>query len=122
MPVRPVLEYSCATWQPLNKTLTNRLESVQGFACRVILQSWNLEHNDFLSRTSLPTLEARRDCSTVVQVFKIITGLSSAPNVFIPHTRSDLRRYHHVRYASLLVALRSVKEASFILGWNFGIH
>ena len=26
-----ILEYSCATWHPLNKTLTNRLESVQRF-------------------------------------------------------------------------------------------
>ena len=73
-------------------TLTNRSESVQRFACRVILQSWNLEHDDLLSRTPLPTLESRRDCSTVVHVFKILAGVSSAPNVFIPHTGSDSRR------------------------------
>ena len=93
-PVRLILEYSCATWQLLKKTLTNRLESVQGVACLVLLQSWNLEHDDLLSRTSLPTLEARRGCSTVVHVFKILAGLSSAPIVFIPHTRFDSRRNH----------------------------
>ena len=60
--VCPILEYSCDTWHPLSKTLTNHLESVQRFACRVILQSWNLEHDDLLSHTSLPTLEACRDC------------------------------------------------------------
>ena len=97
--VRPILEYSCATWHSLNKTLTNRLESVQRFTCQVILHSWNLEHDDLLSRTSLPTLEARRECSTVVQVFQILDGLSSAPNIFNPHTRSDSRRYHsHALY------------------------
>ena len=53
--VCPILEYSCATWHPLTKTFTNRLVSVQRFACRVILQSWNLEHDDLLSRTSLST-------------------------------------------------------------------
>ena len=47
--VRPILEYSCATLHPLNKTLTNRLESVQRFVCRVTLQSWNLEHDFFLA-------------------------------------------------------------------------
>ena len=121
--VRPILEYSCATWYPLNKTLTNCLESVQMFACRVILQSWNFEHDDILSRTSLPSLGARRDCSTVLLVFKILAGVSSAPNVFIPHTRSDSRLNHsRVLYLYIpLVALRSVKEASFILGLNFGI-
>ena len=93
-PVCPILEYSCATCHPPYRTLTNRLESVQRFACRVILQSWNLEHDDLFSHTSLPTHKARRDCSTKVQAFKILVGLSSAPNVFIPHTCSDLRRNH----------------------------
>ena len=109
--VRPILEYSCASWHPLNKTLTNSLESVQRFACRIILQSWNLEHDDLLSRTSLPTLEARRDCSTVVQVFKIFAGLSSAANVFIPYTRLDSRCNHspdlYIPFSRLTLCQRS---------------
>ena len=116
--VRPILEY---TWHPLNKTVTNRLESAQRFACQVILQSWNLEHDDLLSCTSLPTLEARRDCSTVIQVFKIHAGLSSAPNVFIPHTRCDSRRYYsralYIPFSRLTLCQRSF----FHLGpklWN----
>ena len=110
-----------ATWHPLNKTLTSHLESVQRFACRVILQSWNLEHDDLLSCTSLPTLKARRDCSTADHVFKILAGLSSAPNVFIPHTRSNSRRNQsyalYIPFSHLTLCQRSF----FHLGpklWN----
>ena len=39
------------------------------------------------SRTFLSNLIARRDCLIVVHVFKILVGLSSAPNVFIPLVR-----------------------------------
>ena len=46
----------------INKTLTNQLESIQRFACCVILQSWNLEHDDLLFHISLATLEASLDC------------------------------------------------------------
>ena len=121
--VRPILEYSCATWHPFNKTLTNCLEPVQIFACRVILQCWNFEHDDILSRTSLPTLGARRDCSTVVLVFKTLAGLSSAPNVFIPHTRSDSRLNHsRVLYLYIPFSRLTLCQRSFFhLGpklWN----
>lgn len=92
--VRPILEYSCVTLHPLNKSLTNRLESVQRFACRVILQSWNLSAEDLLSFTSLQTLEGRRDSFTVRHVYKILAGLSSSPNLFIPHSRSSSRCNH----------------------------
>ena len=119
--VCPILEYSCTTWHPLNKTLTNHSESIQRFACRVILQSWNLEHDDLLSRTSLPTLEAHHDCSTVVQVFKILAGLSSAPTVFIPHTCSDSRRYHSCMLYIPFSCLMLYQRSFFHLGpklWN----
>ena len=109
--VRPILEYSCVSWHPLNKTLTNRLESVQRFACRVILQTWDLDHQELLSRTSLPTLESRRDFYTVIHVFKILNNLSSAPNVFTPHTRQDTRSNHsrslHIPFSRLTLCQKS---------------
>ena len=39
-----MLTPNCATWHPLNKTLTNHLESVQRFACRVYCSpgTWNM--------------------------------------------------------------------------------
>ena len=102
---------------------------ISGFNVNLVFQvrmhkrfrSWNLEHDDLLSCISLPTLEARRDCLTVVQVFKILADLSSAPNVFIPHTHSDSRRNHsralYIPFSCLTLCQRSF----FHLGpklWN----
>ena len=52
--VRPILEYGGINWHPLNKSLTNRFESCQRFACRVVLQSWNDSHEDLLLKPDLP--------------------------------------------------------------------
>ncbi len=110
--VRPILEYSCITWHPLNKTLMRRLESVQRFACRVILQKWDLEHDELLSLTSLPTLESRRDFYTIIHVYKILNNLSAAPNDFTPHTRQGTRSNHsrslHIPFSRLTLCQRSL--------------
>ena len=89
--VRPILEYGSTTWHPLNKTLANRLESCQRFACRVILQSWKASHDDLLLKTDLPLLSKRRDIATLCHLFKIVHDLCSSPNPFKPHPRPNLR-------------------------------
>ena len=77
---------------------------------------------DDLSCTSLPTLKARHDCSAVVHVFKILVSLSLLLQMSLFHTLVLIRDVAiPVRSTSPLVTLRSVKEASFILGLNFGI-
>ena len=119
--VRPALEYSSSTWHPLTKTQTNRLESVQRFACRVILQSWDLDHDSLLSQTNLPSLEVRRDSFTVRHVFKILAGLSSAPNVFTPHSRSNSRCNHSRALYPPFSRLTLCQRSFFHLGpllWN----
>ena len=89
--VRPILEYGSTTWHPLNKSLTNHLESYQRFACRVVLQSWKPTHEDILFKSGLPLLSKRRDIATLCHVFKIVHGLCSSPNPFKPHPRPNLR-------------------------------
>ena len=117
--VCPILEYSCDTWHPLSKTLTNHLESVQRFACPVILQSWNLEHDDLLSHTSLPTLEACRDCAaTVVYVFKISSGHSSAPNVLFLTLVPIQDITVPVRSASLFALSKKLLSSWAFFGFN----
>ena len=89
--VRPILEYGSVTWHPLNTTLTNRLEACQRFAARVILQSWNLSHEDLLQKSNLPLLSKRRDYATLCHLYKILHHLSSSPNPYNPHPRPSLR-------------------------------
>ena len=89
--VRPILEYGSTTWHPLNKTLTNCLESCQKFGCRVILQSWKASHEDLLSKLDLPLLSKRCDIATFCHLFKIVRDLCSSPNPFKPHPYPNLR-------------------------------
>ena len=89
--VWPILEYGSTTWHSLNKSLTNRLESCQRFACRVVLQSWKASHEDLLSKSDLPLLSKRRDIATLCHLFKIVHDLCSSPNPFKPHPRPNLR-------------------------------
>ena len=89
--VRPILEYASTTWHPLNIKLTNRIESTQRFACRVILQQWKLSHDELLQESDLPTLAKRRDVVTLCHLFKIFHGLCSSPNPYRPHPRPSLR-------------------------------
>ena len=89
--VRPILEYASTTWHPLNIKLTNRIESTQRLACRVILQQWKLSHDELLQESDLPTLVKRRDVATLCHLFKIFHGLCSSPNPYRPHPRPSLR-------------------------------
>ena len=89
--VRPALEYGSVTWHPLNSTLTNRLEATQRFACRVILQSWNLSHEDLLQETNLQPLNKRRDVASLCHLYKMFSNLCASPNPFKPHPKPDLR-------------------------------
>ena len=82
---RPILEYGSVTWHPLNTTLTNRLQACQRFAARVILQSWNLSHEDLLQKSNLPLLSKGRDYATLCHLYKILHHLSSSPNPYNPH-------------------------------------
>ena len=84
-------EYGSVTWHPLNTTLTNRLEACQRFAARVILQSWNLSHEDLLQKSNLPLLSKRRDYATLCHLYKILHHLSSSPNPYNPYPRPSLR-------------------------------
>ncbi len=75
--VRPILDYGSITYQPLNQTLTNRIESTQRFALRVILQSWSLSHDELLSKADLPLLSKRRDFDTLCHLYKILLVCNS---------------------------------------------
>ena len=84
------LKYGSTTWHPFNKKLTNRLESYQRFACRVILQSWKASHEVLLLKSDLPPLSKCRNITTLCHLFKIVHGLCSSPNPFQPHPQPNL--------------------------------
>jgi len=120
--VRPILEYGCTSWHPLNITLTNRLESTQRFACRVILQRWKLSHDELLHESNLPPLTKRRDVASLCHLYKILHGLCSSPNPFRPHSRPSLRHLNscavEVPFCRLTLSQRSFYPYVASL-WNY---
>ena len=77
--VRPHLEYACSVWSPHLVKDINAIENVQKFASRMATHNWNLNYNDLLSLTDLPTLERRRMDLKLGQLFKIVHKLCFFP-------------------------------------------
>ena len=75
----------------LTKSLTNRLETCQRFTWRVVLQSWNDLHEDFLLKSDIPLLSKCCDIATLCGLYKIVHNLCSSPKPYHPHPRPTLR-------------------------------
>ena len=68
--VRPLLEYSCETWNPRTQSNINRLEAIQKRATKFILKS----NEDYNTRLSLQSSFNRRFTRDVVFLFNLING------------------------------------------------
>lgn len=75
--VRPKSEYAATNWNPYIKTQCNQLEKVQRTAARWTCKRWrNTSHVcDMLDKLQWPTLEARREWSSLAFFHKIHHGL-----------------------------------------------
>ena len=71
--VRPLLEYSCETWNPHTQRNINRIEAIQRRATKFILKS-NEDYNIRLKELDLQSLYNRRYIRDVVFLFNLING------------------------------------------------
>ena len=71
--VRPLLEYSCATWNPHTQRNINRIEAIQKSATKFILKS-NEGYNVRLKQLDLQSLYNRRYIRDVVYLFHLMKG------------------------------------------------
>jgi hypothetical protein len=55
--IRPVLEYAVPIWQAIPDYLSERIESMQTRALRIILDNYN----EAMMMAQIPTLESRRE-------------------------------------------------------------
>ena len=107
--VRPKLEYCVQVWRPFLKKDIEKLESVQHRATKMISACRNMSYSERLKFTGLTTLEDRRDRGDLIEVFKLVKGLSEmdTKKFFVP-SNSTTTRGHKLNYRSL--------EAGWILG------
>lgn len=73
--VRPHLEYANVAWGPTYKGDTDRIESVQRRATRLIPEIQGLDYEDRLRYLKLPSMKYRRQRGDMIQTYKIMKGI-----------------------------------------------
>ena len=77
--VRPHLEYSTAAWSPHYVKDREMLEKVQRRFTRMVLGLGDLGYEERLGVLGLMTLEERKNRSDMVEMFRVLRGLSAIP-------------------------------------------
>ena len=85
--------------------ISQKLESIQRFALKVCLKSWDGSYSDHLQACNLPHLIDRRKMLCLMYLYKAVNGYivnpDSAPNVYVqPYAHSNI--YFHSFYLSML--------------------
>ena len=105
--VRPQLEYCSTIWNPWQKTLSQKIESVQRSAARYVCNNYNYTSSvtSMLKALNWHTLEYRRNHSSLMYFYKIRNVLVHVDhhhliptrnlNYLIPHSNTQ---YHSNSY------------------------
>jgi len=109
--VRPHLEYCSSAWSPHYQKDKALLERVQHRFTRLLPGMKSLDYNDRLKKLNLWSLEERRNRSDLIELFKILKGISAASlkkmfslasnsrtrghsmKIVKSHCRTDIRRF-----------------------------
>lgn len=88
--VRSQLEYCSIIWQPWQKHLTYKTESVQRAAARYVCNNYDFQSSvtDVLNELSWPTLESRRLQSSLLFLYKIQYNLVYVDHSHLSPTRN----------------------------------
>ena len=70
-------------WNPHLSKDIKKLESVQKFALKMCLKSWDSSYDDLFDASKLPHLSTRRKCLCLLYFYKAINGLIITPDNLI---------------------------------------
>ena len=124
--VRPLLGYSCETWNPHTQRNINRLEAIQRRATKFFLKSTE-DYNSRLSLLNLQSLFNRRFTKDVVFLFNLINGhynIDISDKLSFCKDRNidyDLRKNDSLDLVCMYSRTNSFKYSYFILiinEWN----
>ena len=124
--VRPQLEYAAPIWNPYHKLQIQEVENVQRTAARWTCRRWRNTRSvgDMLDELEWPSLEARREQSSLTFFYKIHSGtvsldkdkyLTLAPN--LQRTRAS----HDLQYTRYFAYSDALKNSSFLELFHCGI-
>lgn len=108
--VRSKLEYASTVWNPNYQVHIDRLESVQRRFLKLLsfkidgsYPPIGIPHQELLERHSITSLTRRRDCSSVIFIFKLLNNIIDCP-YFLErlqfHVPRLLSRAHYYFYLS----------------------
>ena len=111
--VRPQLEYAAPIWNPYHKLQIQEVEKVQRTAARWTCRRWRNTSSvgDMLDELEWPSLEARREQSSLTFFYKIHSGtvsldknkyLTPAPNLQRTRASHDLQYTIYFAYSDAL--------------------
>ena len=120
--VRPKLEYCVQAWRPHLKKDIQAIERVQHRATKMIDEIKSLSYEERLASTGLTTLEERRTRGDLIEVFKIIKGLSKVDyHDFFRLAGNDRTRGHKyklIKSRSRLVVRKNFFSQRVVNNWN----
>ena len=104
--VRPLVEYAASVWDPWQKKYINKIEMIQHRAIRYIFNDYSFTSSvsNMLFKLNLPTLEKRRQISSLTMFYKIKHHLVNIPfpgniqpsmrsRYTFPRSRINIHRY-----------------------------
>ena len=77
--IRPHLEYASPVWNPFHKGEIDCIESVQNFALRMCLKSWNLDYEELLENAHTLMLRSRRNQTSMCHLSKVVKKTNTLP-------------------------------------------
>ena len=96
--VRPHLEYCTVAWSPHYGKDKELIEKVQRRFTRMIPDLKDLPYEERLAKTKLWSLEDRRIRADLIEVYKIIHGLSTvSSNTFFEFSHNGITRGHSLK-------------------------
>jgi len=105
--VRPKLEYCIQAWRPYSKGEIKNLEKIQRRATKMIEECKGMNYKDRLVATGLTSLEDRRTRGDLIEVFKMIKGITKVDyKLFFTQQENGRTRGHNHK----LVKARSRSE------------
>ena len=120
--VRPKLEYCVQAWRPFLKGIIENLEKVQHLATRLIEECKGLDCNKRLAVAGLTSLEDRHTRGDLIEVFKMIKGISKVDYkkffMLDDNSRTRGHKYKLVKNRSRLDIRKNFFSQRVVSEWN----
>ena len=119
--VRPQLEYAAPIWNPYHKLQIQEVEKVQSTAARWTCRRWRNTSSvgDMLDELEWPSLEARREQSSLTFLYKIHSGTVSLDNDKYLTRHQICKKQGHLMTHSTLNIFPIVMSLRFLLSQNY---